>query len=98
MTTHTSAIAPEETSHEPETTTITISDELRRRAQAVIDDRATDPQWRSIIRYALETNDPWLPDLVPRAEAGEEIIDSIDFSLAPKADLASQVTVQNVVE
>jgi hypothetical protein len=81
MTTHVSAIALEQTPHETETTT--ISDALRRRAESVIDNTAIDPQWRPIIRYALEINDPWLADIVRRAEAGERIIDSIDFSLEP---------------
>ena len=79
MTTHGSATV-RETPHETETTQITISDALRRRAQAVINDRSIDPQWRAIIRYALEINDPWLADLVRRADAGETIIDTIDFS------------------
>ena len=80
MTTHVSASALEETPHETETTQITISDALRRRAQAVLNDRSIDPQWRSIIRYALEINDPLLPDLVRRADAGETIIDTTSFS------------------
>ena len=66
--------------HETETTQITISAALRRRAQAVLNDRSIDPQWRSIIRYALEINDPLLPDLVRRADAGETIIDGTSFS------------------
>jgi len=84
MTTHVSATALEQTPHEPETTTITISDALRRRAESVINNSSIDPQWRVIIRYALEINDPWLADLVRRADSGEPIIDSIDFSLAPE--------------
>ena len=80
MSTHVSATALEETPHEPERIQITISDALRRRAQAVINDRSIDPQWRSIIRYALEINDPLLPDLVRRADVGEKIIDTTDFS------------------
>jgi hypothetical protein len=84
MSTHGSATAFEETPHETETTQITISDGLRRRAQSVINDRRTDPQWRSIVRYALESNDPWLADIVRRAGAGEKIIDSTDFSLEPQ--------------
>ena len=83
MTTHVSATV-RETPHETETTQITISDALRRRAQAVIVDTSIDPQWRNIVRYALDINDPWLADLVRRADAGETIIDSIDFSLAPE--------------
>jgi len=73
-----------ETPHETETTKITISDALRRRAQSVINDTSIDPQWRNIVRYALEINDPWLADLVRRADAGEKIIDSTEFSLAPE--------------
>jgi hypothetical protein len=53
-------------------------------AQSVINDRSIDQQWRAIIRYALETNDPWLADLVRRADAGETIIDTIDFSQTPE--------------
>ncbi len=89
MSTHVSATALEETPHETETTEttqITISDALRRRAQSVINDISTDPQWRGIIRYALEINDPWLADIVRRAEAGEKIIDSTDFTLEPDAN------------
>ena len=80
MTTHSSASVRVETPHEAETIQITISDALRRRAQDVINDSSIDPQWRWIIRYALEINDPLLPDLVRRADAGEVIIDTTVFS------------------
>jgi len=80
MTTHVSASALEETPHETETIQITISDALRRRAEAVINGGSIDPQWRNIVRYALEINDPLLPDLVRRADAGEMIIDTTVFS------------------
>jgi hypothetical protein len=80
MTTHVSASAQEETPHETETIQITISDALRRRAEAVINGSSIDPQWRNIVRYALEINDPLLPDLVRRADAGEMIIDTTVFS------------------
>ena len=82
MTTHGTATALEETPHETETTTVTISEALRRRAQAVINDSSINPQWHLIVRYALEISDPWLADIVRRAESGEQIIDSLDFSLA----------------
>src|ERR1044072_4257960 len=81
MTTHVSRSALEETPHETETIQITISDALRRRAQAVRNGSSIDPQWRNIVRYALEINDPLLPDLVRRADAGEMIIDTTEFSL-----------------
>jgi hypothetical protein len=80
LITHSSAHAHEETPHETETIQITISDALRRRAQAVINGSSIDPQWRNIVRYALEINDPLLPDLVRRADAGEQIIDTTVFS------------------
>ena len=86
MSTHVSATALEDTPHETETTQITISDALRRRAQIVINDRSIDPQWRTIVRYALEINDPWLADVVRRASAGERIVDSVDFTLEPDAN------------
>jgi len=70
----------EATPHETETTQISISDALRRRAQSVMNDRSIDPQWRTIIRYALEINDPLLADLVRRAGAGERIIDATEFA------------------
>ena len=84
MTTHVSATAHEEEPHITEP--ITISDALRRRAQSVINDSSIDPQWRNIVRYAFEINDPSLADLVRRADAGERIIDSLDFSLAPQTN------------
>jgi hypothetical protein len=81
MVTHTSAPALEETPHATETT---ISDALRRRANSIITDIWVDREWRAVIRYALETNDPCLADLVRRADAGEIIIDRIDFSQTPE--------------
>jgi hypothetical protein len=86
MTTHGSASALEETPHETETIQITISDALRRRAEAVINGSSIDPQWRNIVRYALEINDPLLPDLVRRADAGEQIIETTEFSLVQESN------------
>ena len=85
MTTHVSAPAHSETPHATNSTGITISDAVRRRAQSVINDRSIDPQWRTVIRYGLETNDPWLADLVRRADARERITDTIDFSQTPES-------------
>jgi hypothetical protein len=84
MVTHTSAPALEETPHAIETsTTFTISDAVRRRAQSIMSDVWIDRGWRAVIRYALETNDPCLAELVRRADDGEMIIDTIDFSQPP---------------
>lgn len=56
-----------------------IMNALKQRAQAVLNDRTIDPQSRAVIRYALEINDPCLAELVRRADAGEEVIDSTGY-------------------
>jgi hypothetical protein len=67
------------TSHANQTSrTNTIANALKRRAQAVLNDKSIDPQSRAIIRYALEINDPWLAELVRLADAGEEIVVTLD--------------------
>jgi len=100
MTLHSSATALDETPHDIETTQTTISDALRRRAQTVIHDSGIDPQWRSIIRYALEINDPLLADLVRRADAREPIIDTTDFSqtLEPSEHDSSEEKIEALAE
>ena len=59
--------------------TNTIVNVLKQRAQAVLYDKSIDPESRAIIRYALETNDPWLAELVRRADARETIVDEAGF-------------------
>ena len=100
MASHSSARVREHTSHaNRETRTSTIINALKRRAQAVVDDRTIDPQNRAIIRYALETNDPWLAELVRRADAGEAS-DQLDFSQTPdtKEDDSCDIKVEACVE
>ena len=60
----------------------TISNAVRRRAESVINDRSIDAQSRAVIRYGLETNDPWLGELVRRFDAGETIIGAVDALFA----------------
>lgn len=100
MSSHSSVSTRKDEPHENEKTQITISDALRRRAQAVINDRSIDPQWRNIVRYALEINDPLLPDLVQRAEDGERIIDTTDLSETPRTneDHSSREKIEALVE
>lgn len=102
MDTHGSASVRVETPHETERIQITVSDALRRRAQSIINDRSINPQWRAIIRYALEISDPCLPDLVRRADAGETVIDidTIDFSQTPEGneEAANEEKVQALAE
>ena len=86
MTTHSSATV-RETPHSTQTTrTNTIVNALTRRAQAVLNDTSIDPRSRAIIRYALEVNDPWLAELVRRADAGEAIVDTINFEETPETN------------
>ena len=87
MTTDGSATERHEAPHVNQTTrTATIIDALKRRAQAVLNDTSIDPQSRAIIRYALEINDPWLAELVRRADARETPFDTVDFSQEPDAN------------
>ena len=86
MANHSSA-SVREIPHSTQTSrTNTIVNALKRRAQAVLNDRSIDPQSRAIIRYALEVNDPWLAELVRRADAGETIVDTINFEETPETN------------
>jgi len=97
MTTYGSASALE-TPHNLETIQTTISDALRRRAQAVINDLSIDPQWRAVIRYPLEINDPLLAELVRRADAGETIIETTDFSQTPATNEDCEAKIEALAE
>ena len=59
--------------------TNTIMNALKQRAQAVLNDKSIHPPSRAIIRYAMEINDPWLAELVRRADEGETIVDEAGF-------------------
>ena len=84
MASYSSATTRAESPHVTKTSrTNTIVNALKQRAQAVLNDQSIDAQSRAIIRYALETNDPWLARLVKRADAGERIVDAFDFSQTP---------------
>jgi hypothetical protein len=53
------------------------SNVLKRRAQSIINNKSIDAETRTIIRYGLEIDDPWLPELVRCVDAGESIIDNL---------------------
>ena len=87
MASHSSATV-RETPHVNQTSrTNTNVNALKRRAQAVLNDRSVDTQTRAIIRYGLETNDPWLAELVRRADAGERIVDTVNFLETPETSV-----------
>jgi len=50
---------------------------LKRRARSLIANDSIPKQTRSLIRYALEINDPYLAQVVRRVEAGEMTIDHV---------------------
>jgi hypothetical protein len=81
MANHSSAPAREQAPH-----LTNISNTLKRRAQLVINDESIDPQTRALIRYGLETNDPWLPEIVRRIDAGETIDDDFFVSTSFTSD------------
>jgi len=91
MTSNTSASVRVETPHGNRTTrTNTILNALKRRAQAVLNDTSIDPQSRAIIRYALETNDPWLAELVRRADAGENVVEDFQSLQNDRDDVSEE--------
>src|SRR5258705_8673378 len=100
MASHSSATAREETPHVTQTSRTTISKAIRRRAESVIKDRSIDAQSRALIRYGLETNDPWLAELVRRADAGESIVDTLDFLQTPETseDDSSEEKIERLTE
>ena len=67
------------TPHTIKSTQTTINAALKRRAQSLINNKSIDTQTRAVIRYGLETDDPWLPELVRRANAGETIVDNLNL-------------------
>ena len=67
------------TPHTIKSTQTTINHALKRRAKSLINDKSIDTQTRAVIRYGLEINDPWLPELVRRASAREAILDNLNL-------------------
>jgi hypothetical protein len=65
-----------------------INDALKRRAQAVINDRSIDGQTRAMVRYGLEINDPDLPELIRCVDNGESILDSMNVASCEEKMLA----------
>lgn len=99
MAKHTSATAREEEPHIlQQAGTNTIVNALKRRAQAVLNDTSIDPKSRAIIRYALETNDPWLARLVRHADAGDGTFETFDFDETPDENDSSEAKIESLAE
>ena len=71
MANDSSATARSETPH--------LSTTIKRRAQALINDKSIDAGTRAVLRYAFEIDDPLLAGLVRRVDAGESIVDDQGF-------------------
>jgi len=72
MATYSSLTLRKEKSH-------TIDASLKRRARLLITNGSIPVKTRSLIRYALEINDPDLAQVVRRVEAGEMTIDHVQL-------------------
>ena len=70
----------------PHVNQTSIINAIKERARAVISDPLIDAPSRAIIRYALETNDPLLPELVRRADAGETLLDEAGYLNRSRSD------------
>ena len=80
MSNDSSATVREQTPHTINSTNNqSVSEALKRRAQSVINNKSIDASTRALIRYGLETNDPWLSELVRRVDAGETTIDNTNL-------------------
>ena len=75
-----------------------VSVALRRRAESVINNWSIDPQIRNVIRYALEISDPWLAELVQRADAGKSLFANIDLSQTPSTNINEELPTEEKVE
>ena len=81
-TPHTTNSTPTTTPNHHET----LNTDVLRRAELLVNDKSIDAESRAWIRYGMEINDPWLPELVRRVEAGESITDAIKV-LAESSDI-----------
>ncbi len=99
MADHSSATPREHTPHVNQTSrTNTIITALKRRAPSVINNKSLDAQTRAIIRLALEKNDPWLAELVRRADEGDNFNDTVDFSQTPETTEANSDKIEALAE
>jgi len=52
---------------------------IKQRAESLINNKSINGATRTVLRYALEIDDPLLADLVRRVDAGAGIIDDQGF-------------------
>jgi len=66
-----------QTRTQPTQTSSIVDASLKRRARLLITSSSIPPQTRSLIRYALEINDPYLAQIVRRVWDGEVTIENL---------------------
>ena len=71
MAKHSSATVRSKTPH--------LGAAIKRRAQDLINNKSIDAATRTLLRYGLEIDDPLVPNLARRVDAGERIIDDEGF-------------------
>ena len=59
--------------------TLHLNAAIKRRAESLINDKSIDGTTRTVLRYALEIDDPLLAHLVRRVDGGDSIIDDRNF-------------------
>jgi hypothetical protein len=78
----------------------TILNALKDRALATLNDESIDAESRAILRAAMERNDPWVAELVRRAEAEESIVDesAVSITRETNADDSSRQTIEALAD
>jgi hypothetical protein len=86
MASHSSATAREQEPHSITNNILKLNsnNDVRQRAWSLLRDKSLDEGSRSLIGYALEIDDPMLPELVRRAEDGESVVDNIVATNKPE--------------
>lgn len=97
MAKHTSAKALAETPQLTGTTRTThISDAVRRRARSLINYGSLDVESQTLLRYSLEIDDPHLAELVRIVDAGQRILETLDFLEMPDTTYEDDPTEEKV--
>src|ERR1043165_6252306 len=68
------------------TRTAAIINVLKQRAHALLSDESLDAQSRAVIRQGIETNDPWLTQLLRRADFGDPVVEPNESAATGKAN------------
>ncbi len=93
MVSHSSASVREQAPHSITNNILKLNsnnDDVRQRAWSLLRDKSLDEGSRSLIGYALEIDDPSLPELVQRAEAGESVVENMSTAATSENDSTEQ--------